>query len=63
MVVAVLDSEKAKALRKAGRLVARATQERDRLIREALAAGGSLREIGEAVGLSHQAVKLIGGRA
>ena len=62
-VPAVLTPETQKALRRAGQKATSATQERDRLIREALAAGGSLREIGDAVGLSHQAVKLIGQRS
>lgn len=56
---AMLDNETAKALRKAGRLVARSTEERDRLVKEAVEAGGSYREVGEAVGLSHTAVKFI----
>lgn len=55
----MFDTEKAKALRKAGRLVAHWTQERDRLITEAIEAGGSYREVGEAAGLSHTAVKFI----
>ena len=33
--------------------------ERDEMIREAVAAGGSLREVGELIGLSHMAVKFI----
>lgn len=49
----------AKQLRKAGQNVTRWTTERDRLVKEAVAAGGSLREVGEAAGLSHTAVKFI----
>lgn len=52
-----LDLER--ALRTAGRKVAEWTAERDRLVKEAVAAGGSLREVGEAVGLTHTAVKFI----
>lgn len=47
----------------AGQEVARWTSERDRLIRQAVAAGGSLREVGALAGLSHTAVKLICERA
>lgn len=55
-----LATEMRVALERAGELVRTATSERDQLIRQALGEGGSLREIGEAVGLSHTAVKLIG---
>lgn len=55
-----LDRERLRHLRAAGNNVRHWTEERDRLIREAIDAGGTLREIGAAVGLSHQAVKLIG---
>lgn len=48
-----------KALRTAGRKVSEWTEERDRLIRSAVAAGGSLREVGELAGISHTAVKFI----
>lgn len=54
-----LTPEQARLLRKAGEKVAEWTRERDRLISEAVAAGGSYREVGEAVGLSHTAVKFI----
>lgn len=54
-----LTPEMAKSLRSAGRNVEKWTDERNRLIREAVAAGGSLREVGEAAGLTHTAVKLI----
>lgn len=56
---AVLTPETKKALTTAGRKVAEWTIERDRLIRQAHADGGSLREIGEAAGLSHTAVAFI----
>lgn len=48
-----------KALRTAGRKVAEWTAERDRLVKQAVKEGGSLREVGEAVGMSHTAVKFI----
>jgi hypothetical protein len=48
-----------KALRTAGRKAQEWTTERDRLIREAVKEGGSLREVGEAAGISHTAVKFI----
>lgn len=48
-----------KALRAAGKNVAKWVAERDRLVKEAVAEGGSLREVGEAVGLTHTAVKFI----
>lgn len=54
-----LDPSSRRALRQAGRKVAQWTQKRDRLIREAVEAGGSLRDVGEAVGMSHVAVKFI----
>lgn len=57
--VVMLDAEKAKTLRTAGQKVAYWTVLRDRLVKEAVEAGGSYREVGEAVGLSHTAVKFI----
>lgn len=54
-----LAHESEKALRTAGRKVAEWTAERDRLIKQAVAEGGSLREVGEAVGMSHTAIKFI----
>lgn len=54
-----LTPDQARLLRKAGEKVAEWTRERDRLIREAVDAGASLRDVGEAVGLSHTAVKFI----
>ena len=56
---AMLTDDMAKALSKAGREVEKWTTERDRLIKEAVVAGGSLREVGQAAGLSHTAVKFI----
>lgn len=55
----MLDKDMAAGLRQAGRKVAEWTQERDSRIREAVKAGGSYREVGNAVGLSHTAVKFI----
>lgn len=55
----VLQPDTEKALRTAGRKVTEWTTERDRLIRLAVAAGSSLREVGAATGLSHTAVKFI----
>lgn len=54
-----IKDETKKALRTAGRKVAEWTEERDRLIREAVGEGGSLREVGELAGISHTAVKFI----
>lgn len=47
------------SLRTAGQRVAEWTDKRDRLIKKAIDEGASLREVGEAVGLSHTAVKFI----
>ena len=58
-VAVALTPDQARLLRKAGEKVAEWTRERDRLIREAIEAGASLRDVGEAVGLSHTAVKFI----
>ena len=55
----VLTPEIEKSLRTAGRKVAEWTAERDRLVKEAVKAGGSLREVGDAAGISHTAVKFI----
>lgn len=54
-----LDPDLARTLQTAGQKVAEWTAERDRLIKEAVAAGGSLREVGNAAGISHMAVKFI----
>lgn len=55
----MLSDETRKELRQAGKQVHVWTAKRDELIKAAVAAGGSLREVGEAVGLSHTAVKFI----
>ncbi len=54
-----LEPDLARKLRTAGQKVAEWTTERDRLIKDAVTAGGSLREVGEAAGISHTAVKFI----
>lgn len=55
-----LDTSTRIALARAGRKVQTWTATRDQLIREAvIEEGASLREVGEAVGLSHTAVKFI----
>lgn len=58
----MMTPETERELKRAGRNVARWTDERDRQIQKALAEGGSLRVIGDLVGLSHTAVKFIGER-
>lgn len=60
--VAMLTPEKAKALRNAAAKANYWLGVRDGLIREAVAEGGSLREVAEAVGLSHPGVKKIAER-
>lgn len=55
----MLQPDTEKALRTAGRKVAEWTAERDRLVKQAVAEGGSLREVGAAAGISHTAVKFI----
>lgn len=55
----MMSDEIKKSLRAAGRNVEKWTVERDRLVKEAVAAGGSLREVGDAAGISHTAVKFI----
>lgn len=52
-----------KSLRDAAEKAARWTVERDALIRRARAEGATLREVAEAVGLSHTAVSKIESRA
>ena len=59
-IPAVLDSAHDRKLRATRSKVERATAERDDAIRAALAAGASLREVAEAVGLSHTWVRKIG---
>src|SRR5262245_57775698 len=48
-----------RAMREIEEGVAKARLERDRLIREAVSAGASYRELGRAVGLSHSRVQQI----
>jgi hypothetical protein len=55
----MLQPDTEKALRTAGRKAAEWTRERDRLIKQAVREGGSLREVGAAAGISHTAVKFI----
>lgn len=55
----MLTPEMERKLRTAGQKVAEWTAERDRIVKEAVAAGGSLREVGAAAGISHTAVKFI----
>lgn len=54
-----IEPDTLKALRTAGRKVTEWTAERDRLVRQAVAEGGSLRAVGDAAGLSHTAVSFI----
>lgn len=54
-----IETATATALRTAGRKVTDWTQQRDDLIRQAVAEGGSLREVGAIVGLSHTAISFI----
>lgn len=54
-----IDPDLARKLRTAGQKVAEWTAERDRLIKQAVDAGGSLREVGAAAGVSHTAAKFI----
>lgn len=53
------DPDTLRALRRVARRAAELTAERDRLIKQAVAEGGSLRAVGEAAGLSHTAVDFI----
>ena len=48
-----------RAMRKVDEDVARVRLERDRLIREVVAAGGSYREVARALGLSHSRIQQI----
>lgn len=59
MPAVTLDPDLARKLQTAGQKSAEWIAERDRLIREAREAGGSLREIADLVGVSHTAVKFI----
>jgi DNA-directed RNA polymerase specialized sigma subunit len=58
-----LDTKRATTLARHGANVRKATELRDQAICEAVAAGGSLREVAEAVGLSHMGVSQIVRRA
>jgi DNA invertase Pin-like site-specific DNA recombinase len=51
--------EHRRAMRKIDEDVARVRLERDRLIRSAVAAGGSYREVARALGLSHSRIQQI----
>lgn len=55
----MLTTEMERLLGRSAHKLDRALAERDRLIREAAAQGGGLREIARAVGLSHAGVKKI----
>ncbi len=57
--VAMLDPILKRKLSQAGMKVALTIRQRNELVREAHAAGASLREIADAVGLSHPGVKKI----
>jgi hypothetical protein len=54
-----MEADTEKALKTAGRKVAEWTAERDRLIKQAVAEGGSLRDVGAVAGISHTAVRFI----
>ena len=51
-----VESDLSRRLRRAARKIEEATEERDQLILEALAAGGSAREVAALVGLTHAGV-------
>ena len=57
-----LDPDTRRTLARAARMQRQWREKRDRLICEAVEAGGSYREIAEAVQLSHTAVRKIAGR-
>jgi hypothetical protein len=60
----MLSDETRKRLRRARKKYETAIAERDQLIRDAVAEGGTLREVGVEIGLSHTAIKYIArGRA
>lgn len=59
MIPDMLSPARRRKLASAGRKVRRSIEERDWLVKEAVEAGGSYREVGEAVGMSHTAVKFI----
>lgn len=55
----MMSDETRKELTQAGKQVKVWTAKRDDLIRAAVEAGGSLREVGDAVGMSHTAIGFI----
>lgn len=57
-----VDPALARKLSRAADKVRESTAARDRLIAEAVAAGGSLREVAELAGLSHTAIAKIASR-
>lgn len=59
LAVVSIDDARARALRNAGRKSEEWRSRRDELIKDAYDNGGSLREIGDAAGLSHVAVMKI----
>jgi DNA invertase Pin-like site-specific DNA recombinase len=58
-----LDTKQATKLARYGANQRKATELRDQAIRDAVQAGGSLREVADAVGLSHMGVSRIVQRA
>jgi hypothetical protein len=54
-----LSSDRARSIKTAARKAREWTEERDRLITEAVEEGGTLREVAAAAELSHTAVKFI----
>lgn len=54
-----LTEQTKRELRAAGKRAKQAVEKRDALIKWAVEGGGSLREVGEAVGLTHTAVSFI----
>lgn len=59
LTVVPLTDQTKRELRNAGKRATSAVEKRDALIRWAVSVGGSYREVGEAVGLSHTAVAFI----
>lgn len=59
----MIDPDHSRRLRQAAAKAREWTETRDHLIVEAVAAGGSLREVAETVGLSHTAVAKIARKA
>lgn len=54
-----LDADTRKLLARTAQKAREATAERDRLVREAAAQGASLRELGDAIGMTHTGVRRI----